>query len=283
MLGMMLSALLKLHGSFSYIEDVLGDWMQGLCSHFSSFPLVEKLYAVWACSKLNSPVFDLLKEEDKADFYIDFKSSAEAELQKRSIDEEKDKHILAMNDEGVDLVNGFFCREVCIKDGVSNRKASEFVPAFTTTYVKKSKFLGRLKYHLAEMDEVEEEDQPNAFWTLLFYVTHIFLVENHYFTKKVSKAFSELHHFISEYLLIAAQYEPIQMADSLSEVLLCAEMNDRNREKICFLALKLARMVDDQGILAQNDAALETREDLHSKLASAAALVKVLLFIDGKQ
>ena len=185
-----------------------------------------------------------------------------------------------IHDAGVDLVNGFFCRMVVLQD---NKEASYFVKAFTTSYMKPDEFENNLNYFLEKLASMKTtQDRVNGFWTLSFFVTHIFLIENEYFTKEFPDHLSKFHTFLSDFSIIAAKNKTLQMADSLSELILCLELKKSNESHIYSMANTLQNMILDTGEVKQEDHALGEREDLHSKLTSASALVHVLIFMDGK-
>lgn len=284
-IGLTLLILLKKHGSFSALETILEKWMKALCPCFKEFPVNEQLYAIWACSNSQSPVYNMVDKSDKLSFYVEFKKYAAAIFHSRSAEPNTLKEVNEMHDTGVDLVNGFFCRSVDVKDGSQEMKAAEMVPGFYTGYLKEQEFIGKLKYHLDQLEKINDErhERTNGMWSLLFFVTHITFVETEYLTKDCSNKSSFLCTFISEFCLMAGQNKTMHMsADSLSEILLCVEMIEINRKKIYFLANKLASLVPSDGNLPQ-EKTLKKRASLHSKLTSAAALARVLLFIDNKQ
>lgn len=286
-LGLMTISLLKKHGGFSTLEEQLSDWMRSLCKQFQFFPLLEKLYALWACSNVSSPVYNCVSEDEEREFTKEFKRNGTTLLLQRGIGSKPKKSqlekISAMNDTGVDLVNGYFCRKVCIRDNNKTFRASDFVQAFSTASVEFSVFSHTLKHYLEELSKFKDLTiRTNGFWTLLFYATHVILIETDYMTNH-DPVSSEISSFISEFCIIAGQNKAIQMADSLSEILLCVEKIEKNQPAIFMMTNILINMISSEGVLLQNDNGLGEREDLHSKLTSCSALISVLIYIDSEK
>ena len=284
-LGVMLYSLLQTHGRYLSLQTILRQWMKNLASYFKEFSLMEKLYALWACSQSNSPLQDLISEKEKQNFTLAFKNDAMKCLRKRSSSNSKrisqqELKVYGMHDSGADFVNSFFCRSVFLETDGNSTRASDLLQVFQRFNVGLDYFMDDLKKHLETISGFRG-DHVNSIWTLLFYVTHVYFAETGYTTKTFPRELSDLRSFISDFCVIAAQKKAIQMADSLSELILCLEIEKENENAIYSMTRQLVDMISDEGLLIQKDSALKDREDLHSKMASSAALVKVLLYMDG--
>ena len=286
-LGVMTLSLLERHGRLKYLGDVILNWMISLSSHFQKFPCLEKLYALWACSASSSFFMKSHKisQQEKDCILKEFKERGTGLLKKQSTCSNSSKYTAKVgyfHECGVDLVNGFFCRSVKIVDGGTLKSTSELVRGFSSKFVDDDEFADTLRSHLDDILKLKDRDRVNGFWTLLFYVTHVILIQTEYMTMVTTVGSSQLRNFISDFCIIAGQNEVIQMADSLSEILLCVDMCEKNKYAIYKMTEALLKMVTSSGDLQQNDDALGEREDLHSKLTKCAALINVLIFIDSE-